>query len=38
MSRSNLIGTLLFLAFVVLSNAVYVISETQRGVLLRFGE
>ena len=38
MSRSNLIGTLIFLAFVVLSNAVYVISETQRGVLLRFGE
>jgi len=38
MSRSNLIGTLLFLAFVFLSNAVYVISETQRGVLLRFGE
>ena len=38
MSRSNLIGTLLFLAFVVLSNAVHVISETQRGVLLRFGE
>ena len=38
MSRSNLIGTLLFLAFVVLSNAVFVISETQRGVLLRFGE
>ena len=38
MSRSNLIGTLLFLAFVVLSNAVYVMSETQRGVLLRFGE
>lgn len=38
MSRSNLIGTLLFLVFVVLSNAVYVISETQRGVLLRFGE
>ena len=38
MSRSNLIGTLLFLTFVVLSNAVYVISETQRGVLLRFGE
>lgn len=38
MSRSNLIGTLLFLAFVVSSNMVYVISETQRGVLLRFGE
>ena len=38
MSRSNLIGTLLFIGFVILSNAVYVISETQRGVLLRFGE
>jgi membrane protease subunit HflC len=38
MSRSNLLGTLIFLGFIVLSNAVYVISETQRGVLLRFGE
>ena len=38
MSRSNLLGTLIFLGFIVLSNAVYVIRETQRGVLLRFGE
>jgi membrane protease subunit HflC len=38
MSRSNLLGTLLFLGFIVLSNSVYVISETQRGVLLKFGE
>ena len=38
MSRQNLIGTVLFLAFVVLSNSVFVISETQRGVLLKFGE
>ena len=38
MSRSNLLGTLIFFGFIVLSNAVYVISETQRGVLLRFGE
>jgi len=38
MSRSNLLGILIFLGFIVLSNAVYVISETQRGVLLRFGE
>ena len=38
MSRSNLLGTLIFLGFIVLSNAVYVISETQRGVLLRVGE
>jgi membrane protease subunit HflC len=38
MSRSNLLGTLVFFGFIVLSNAVFVISETQRGVLLRFGE
>jgi membrane protease subunit HflC len=38
MSRSNILGTLVFLGFVVLSNAVFVISETQRGVLLKFGE
>jgi membrane protease subunit HflC len=38
MSRSNLLGTLIFFGFIVLSNAVYVISETQRGVLLKFGE
>ena len=38
MSRSNLLGTILFLGFIVLSNSVYVISETQRGVLLKFGE
>ncbi len=38
MSRQNLIGTVLFLTFVVLSNSVFVISETQRGVLLKFGE
>ena len=38
MSRSNLLGTLLFLGFIVLGNSVYVISETQRGVLLKFGE
>ena len=38
MSRSNLIGTLIFFGFIVLSNAVFVISETQRGVLLKFGE
>ena len=37
MSRQNLIGTVLFLTFVVLSNTVFVISETQRGVLLKFG-
>ncbi len=38
MSRQNLIGAVLFLAFVVLSNSLFVISETQRGVLLKFGE
>lgn len=38
MSRSNLIGTLIFFGFIVLNNAVFVISETQRGVLLQFGE
>lgn len=38
MSRSNLLGTLIFFGFIVLSNSVFVISETQRGVLLKFGE
>ena len=38
MSRSNLLGTLIIFGFIVLSNSVYVISETQRGVLLKFGE
>ena len=38
MSRSNLLGTLIFFGLIVLSNAVFVISETQRGVLLKFGE
>lgn len=38
MSRQNLIGTVLFLTFVILSNSLFVISETQRGVLLKFGE
>lgn len=38
MSRSNLMGTLIIFGFIVLSNSVFVISETQRGVLLKFGE
>ena len=38
MSRSNLLGTLIFFGFILLSNSVFVISETQRGVLLKFGE
>jgi membrane protease subunit HflC len=32
------LGTILFFGFVVLSNAVFVIDETQRGVKLKFGE
>jgi membrane protease subunit HflC len=32
------LGTILFFGFVVLSNAVFVINETQRGVKLKFGE
>jgi membrane protease subunit HflC len=32
------LGTILFFGFVVLSNAVFVIEETQRGVKLKFGE
>ena len=31
-------GILLALAIVVLSNSLYVVKETQRGVLLKFGE
>lgn len=38
MSRSNLLGTLIIFGFIALSNSVFVISETQRGVLLKFGE
>ena len=38
MSKQNLLGTIVFLGFVVLSNSVFIISETQRGVLLKFGE
>ncbi len=38
MSRSNLLGTILFFGVVLLSNAVFVIYETQRGVKLKFGE
>ena len=38
MSRSNILGALTFFGFIVFSNAVFVISETQRGVLLKFGE
>ncbi len=38
MSRSNLMGTLIIFGLIVLSNSVFVISETQRGVLLKFGE
>jgi|TARA_E500000178_G_scaffold273136_1_gene271479 membrane protease subunit HflC len=38
MSKQNLLGTIVFLGFVVLSNSVFIINETQRGVLLKFGE
>ena len=38
MSKQNLLGTIVFLGFVVLSNSVFIVSETQRGVLLKFGE
>ena len=38
MSKQNLLGTIVFLGFVVLSNSVFIVNETQRGVLLKFGE
>ena len=38
MSKQTLAGLLLAIALVTLSNSVYVIRETERGVLLKFGE
>ena len=38
MTRQTLIGVLITIVLVVLSNSLYVIRETQRGVLLKFGE
>ena len=38
MTRQTLIGVLIAIVLVVLSNSLYVIRETQRGVLLKFGE
>ena len=38
MTRQTLVGILIAIVLVVLSNSLYVIRETQRGVLLKFGE
>jgi len=38
MSKQTLAGILLAIVLVTLSNSVYVIRETERGVLLKFGE
>ena len=38
MTRQTLIGVLIAIVLVVLSNSLYVVRETQRGVLLKFGE
>lgn len=38
MMRQSLLGAILVLVLFVLPNSVYVISETERGVLLKFGE
>ena len=38
MSKQTLVGLLLAIVLVTLSNSVYVIRETERGVLLKFGE
>ena len=38
MTRQTLVGILIAIIVVVLSNSLYVIRETQRGVLLKFGE
>ena len=38
MTRQTLVGVLIAIVLVVLSNSLYVIRETQRGVLLKFGE
>ena len=38
MSKQTLAGLLLAIVLVTLSNSVYVIRETERGVLLKFGE
>jgi membrane protease subunit HflC len=38
MTRQTLVGIVIAVVLVVLSNSLYVIRETQRGVLLKFGE
>jgi len=38
MTKQTLVGILVAVVVVVLSNSLYVIRETQRGVLLKFGE
>ena len=38
MTRQTFLGVVVAIALVVLSNSLYVIRETQRGVLLKFGE
>ena len=38
MTRQTLLGVVIAIMLVVLSNSLYVIRETQRGVLLKFGE
>ena len=38
MTKQTLVGVLIAIVLVVLSNSLYVIRETQRGVLLKFGE
>jgi membrane protease subunit HflC len=38
MTRQTLVGVVIAIVLVVLSNSLYVIRETQRGVLLKFGE
>ena len=38
MTRQTFLGVIVAILLVVLSNSLYVIRETQRGVLLKFGE
>ena len=38
MTKQTLVGIVIAILLVVLSNSLYVIRETQRGVLLKFGE
>jgi regulator of protease activity HflC (stomatin/prohibitin superfamily) len=38
MTRQTFLGVIVAILLVVLSNSLYVIRETERGVLLKFGE